>query len=209
VLDDPRHGSAPAPRPSAYPQANRTDHPDSVSRAHRSRGRRPGPPPARPARKAGAPEGWAVKATPPPRSRTNPGHGVARVLWLWRVQPGGRRLAAAHRLGGAPARRGGLRLRHLPVVRRERRRRGANGARPLCGGAGPAPRGGGSGHAGRRRRGRAGGGERDAAGRRAYLRLAEVRGDPPPRVVPHVAPSVRLRPPAVGRIPDPPGTEMP
>ncbi len=43
----------------------------------------------------------------------------------------------------------------------------------------------------------------------AYLRLAESCGDPPPLVVPYVVRSVRLRPPAAGRIPDPPGTEIP
>ena len=43
----------------------------------------------------------------------------------------------------------------------------------------------------------------------AYLRLAAACGDPPPLAVPYVARSVRLRPPAAGRIPDPPGTEMP
>ncbi len=42
-----------------------------------------------------------------------------------------------------------------------------------------------------------------------YLRLAEACGDPPPLVVPYVVRSVRLRPPVAGRIPDPPGTEIP
>ena len=43
----------------------------------------------------------------------------------------------------------------------------------------------------------------------AYLRLAESCGDPPPLAVPYAVRSVRLRPPAAGRIPDPPGTEIP
>ncbi len=43
----------------------------------------------------------------------------------------------------------------------------------------------------------------------AYLRLVEACGDPPPLVVPYAVRSVRLRPPAAGRIPDPPGTEIP
>ena len=43
----------------------------------------------------------------------------------------------------------------------------------------------------------------------AYLRLTEACGDPPPLAVPYAVRSVRLRPPAAGRIPDPPGTEIP
>jgi hypothetical protein len=43
----------------------------------------------------------------------------------------------------------------------------------------------------------------------AYLRLVEACGDPPPLVVPYAVRSVRLRPPTAGRIPDPPGTEIP
>jgi hypothetical protein len=43
----------------------------------------------------------------------------------------------------------------------------------------------------------------------AYLRLVEACGDPPPLVVPYTVRSVRLRPPAAGRIPDPPGEGTP
>jgi Pvc16 N-terminal domain len=42
----------------------------------------------------------------------------------------------------------------------------------------------------------------------AYLRLVEACGDPPPLVAPYTVRSVRLRPPAAGRIPDPPGTDV-
>ncbi len=49
----------------------------------------------------------------------------------------------------------------------------------------------------------------DAPSDDAYLRLAGACGDPPPLAVPYVVRSVRLSPPAAGRIPDPPGTEMP
>lgn len=42
-----------------------------------------------------------------------------------------------------------------------------------------------------------------------YRALAEACGDPPPLVVPYTVRNVRLLPPTAGRVPDPPGTEMP
>ncbi|GAA0569557.1 hypothetical protein GCM10009416_05000 [Craurococcus roseus] len=42
-----------------------------------------------------------------------------------------------------------------------------------------------------------------------YRALAGACGDPPPLVVPYTVRNVRLLPPTVGRVPDPPGTEMP
>ena len=42
-----------------------------------------------------------------------------------------------------------------------------------------------------------------------YRGLAGACGDPPPLVVPYTVRNVRLLPPMAGRVPDPPGTEMP
>jgi hypothetical protein len=158
---------------------------------------------------AGALDGWTVEVTTLPEARTNPGHGVALVLW--RVQPdepAGDTSPLRTASKGDPPEGGGLRLRYLLVVR------GSDGyaeqtmlgrcmavldRHPVAEGAG-AP----------------GAIAADALVMAieappddAYLRLAAACGDPPPLVVPYVARSVRLRPPAAGRIPDPPGTKMP
>ena len=158
---------------------------------------------------AGALDGWTVEATTLPEARTNPGHGVALVLW--RVQPdepAGDTSPLRTASKGDPPEGGGLKLRYLLVVR------GSDGGaeqtmlgrcmavldrHPVAEEAG-AP---GSIAA-----------EAlvvaiEAPPDDTYVRLAAACGDPPPLVVPYVARSVRLRPPAAGRIPDPPGTEMP
>ena len=158
---------------------------------------------------AGALEGWTVEATTLPEARTNPGHGVTLVLW--RVQPdepAGDTSPLRTASKGDPPEGGGFKLRYLLVVR------GSDGAaeqrmlgrcmavldrHPVAEETGPP-----------------GSVTADALvvaieapADDAYLRLAAACGDPPPLVVPYVARSVRLRPPAAGRIPDPPGTEMP
>jgi Pvc16 N-terminal domain len=158
---------------------------------------------------AGALEGWTVASTTLPEARTNPGHGVALVLW--RVQPdepAGDTSPLRTASKGDPPEGGGLKLRYLLLVRGgdgaaeqtmlgrcmavldrhpvvdEAGRPGAIDAEALVVSVEAPP---------------------DAA----YLRLVEACGDPPPLAVPYTVRSVRLRPPAAGRIPDPPGTEMP
>ncbi len=158
---------------------------------------------------ADALDGWTVEATTLPEARTNPGHGVTLVLW--RVQPdepAGDTSPLRTASKGDPPEGTGLKLRYLLAVR------GHDGAaeqamlgrcmavldrHPVAGEAG-AP------------------GSiaadalvvtMEAPPDDAYLRLAEACGDPPPLVVPYAARSVRLRPPVAGRIPDPPGTEIP
>jgi hypothetical protein len=158
---------------------------------------------------AGALEGWTIEAMTLPEARTKPGHGVAVVLW--RVQPDepARDTSPLRTASRADPPEGvGLKLRYLLVVRgndgeAEQAMIGrcvaALDQHPVVGEAG-APG--------------------DIAAEAlvvavetppddAYLRLVAACGDPPPLVVPYVARSVRLRPPAAGRIPDPPGTEMP
>ncbi len=158
---------------------------------------------------AGALEGLTIEAMTLPEARTNPGHGVALVLW--RVQPDEpagdtsplRTASKADPPGG-----GGLKLRYLLVARGSDGRAGqtmlgrcmaALDRHPVVEDAG-AP----------------GGIAAEALvvtvetpADEAYLRLVEACGDPPPLVVPYAVRSVRLRPPSAGRIPDPPGTEIP
>ena len=158
---------------------------------------------------AGGSEGWTVEAMTLPEARTKPGHGIALVLW--RVQPdeaAGDTAPVRTDSRADPPEGAGLKLRYLLVVR------GGDGAteqtmlgrcmaaldqHPVVGGPGAA-----------------GGVAAEALvvavetpPDEAYLRLVEACGDPPPLVVPYAARSVRLRPPAAGRIPDPPGTHMP
>ena len=159
---------------------------------------------------AGALEGWAVEAMTLPEARTKPGHGVALVLW--RVQPdepAGDTSPLRTASKADPPDGGGLKLRYLLVVR-----------------------GGSDGEAEQTMLGRCmavldrhpvvegtespGSIAADALvvsietpPDDAYLRLVEACGDPPPLAVPYAVRSVPLRPPAAGRIPDPPGTEFP
>jgi Pvc16 N-terminal domain len=158
---------------------------------------------------AGALDGWAVEAMTLPEARTKPGHGVALVLW--RVQPdepAGDTSPLRTASQADPPEGGGLKLRYLLVVR------GRNGEaeqtmlgrcmavldrHPVVEEAG-AP-----------------GGVAanalvvaiEAPPDEAYLRLVEACGDPPPLVLSYTVRSVRLRPPAAGRIPDPPGEGTP
>ena len=157
----------------------------------------------------GALEGWTIEAMTLPEARTKPGHGVAIVLW--RVQPdepAGDTSPLRTASRADPPEGVGLKLRYLLVVRGNDgeaeqamlgRCMAALDQHPMVGEAG-AP------------------GDITAEALvvaietppdDAYLRLAEACGDPPPLVLPYVARSVRLRPPAAGRIPDLPGTEMP
>jgi hypothetical protein len=159
---------------------------------------------------AGALEGWSVASTTLPEARTNPGHGIALVLW--RVQPdepAGNTAPLRTASRADPPEGGGLKLRYLLLVRggdsvAEQTMLGRCMAvldrHPVVAGQAGAP----------------GGIDAEALvvsveapPDDAYLRLVEACGDPPPLVVPYVARSVRLRPPAAGRIPDPPGTPMP
>ena len=158
---------------------------------------------------AGALEGLAIKAMTLPEARTNPGHGIAFVLW--RVQPdepAGDTSPLRTASKADPPEGGGLKLRYLLVVRAgegeaEQAMLGRCMAvldrHPVVEGAG-AP----------------GGVAAEALvvavetpADDVYLRLVEALGDPPPLMVPYAVRSVRLRPPAAGRIPDPPGTKMP
>ena len=153
---------------------------------------------------AGALDGWTVEATTLPEARTNPGHGIALVLW--RVQPdepAGDTSPLRTASKGDPPGGAGLKLRYLLVVR------------------------GGEGEAEQAMLGRC----MEALDRHpvvedagapgsiaaealvvavetpaddVYLRLVEALGDPPPLIVPYVVRSVRLRPPVAGRSPDPP-----
>lgn len=158
---------------------------------------------------AGAMGEWTIEAMRLPEARTNPGHGITLVLW--RVQPdepAGDTSPLRTASKADPPDGGGLKLRILLVVR------GIDGQaglamlgrcmavldrHPVVGDAG-AP------------------GKiaaealvvtMEAPPDDAYLRLAEVCGDPPPLIVPYAVRSVRLRPPTAGRLPDPPGTDMP
>ena len=158
---------------------------------------------------AGALEGWTIAAMTLPEARAKPGHGVAVVLW--RVQPdepAGDTSPLRTASKADPPEGVGLKLRYLLVVRGNDgeaeqamigRCMAALDQHPVVGEAG-AP------------------GDITAEALvvaietppdGAYLRLAEACGDPPPLVLPYVARSVRLRPPAADRIPDLPGTEMP
>lgn len=158
---------------------------------------------------AGALEGLTIETMNLPEARANPGHGVALVLW--RVQPdepAGDTSPLRTASKADPPDGGGLKLRYLLVAR------------------------GSDGHAEQTMLGRCMAAldrhpvVEDAGARggiaaealvvtletpadEAYLRLVEACGDPPPLVVPYAVRSVRLRPPAAGRIPDPPGTEIP
>jgi hypothetical protein len=145
--------------------------------------------------------GWAVEATTLPEARTRPGHGISLVLW--RVQPDEPAGDVDHQRSASlaePPEGVGLKLRYLLLVRgRDAAEEQAMLARcmgvldrhPVAGQGGvldpealvvaiEAPE--------------------DAA----YLRLIEACGDPPPLIVPYAVRSVRLRPPAAGRIPDTP-----
>ena len=143
-----------------------------------------------------------------PEARTKPGHGVALVLW--RVQPDeptGDTLPLRTASKADPPDGGGLKLRYLLVVR------GSDGEaeqamlgccmavldrHPVVEEA--------------RAPGNVAAGALvvtiEAPPDDAYLRLAEACGDPPPLVMPYTVRSVRLRPPAAGRIPDPPGPDV-
>jgi hypothetical protein len=155
-------------------------------------------------------EGWAVEAMTLPEARTKPGHGVALVLW--RVQPdepAGDTSPLRTASQADPPEGGGLKLRYLLVVRgrdgeaeQEQMMLGRCMAmldrHPVVEDAG-AP----------------GSVAADALvvaieapPDDAYFRLAEACGDPPPLVVPYTVRSVRLRPPAAGRIPEPRGPEV-
>jgi len=158
---------------------------------------------------AGAPDGWTVDATTLPGARTNPGHGITLVLW--RVQPDEPAgdtspLRAASK--GDPPEGGGLKLRYLLMVRGHDggaeqtmlgRCMAALDRHPVVEDAG------------------ARGGiaaealvvTLETPADEAYLRLVEACGDPPPLVVPYAVRSVRLRPPAAGRIPDQPDDGIP
>jgi hypothetical protein len=157
---------------------------------------------------AGALSGLAIEAMTLPEARTKPGHGVALVLW--RVQPdepAGDTSPLRTASKADPPEGGGLKLRYLLVVRgsdgeaeqtmlgrcmavldrhpvvEEARAPGSVAADALVV-------------------------TLEAPPDEAYLRLVEACGDPPPLVAPYTVRSVRLRLPAAGRIPDPPGTDV-
>lgn len=158
---------------------------------------------------AGALDGWTIEAMTLPEARTNPGHGIALVLW--RVQPDepeGDTSPLRTASKGDPPEGIGLKLRYLLVVR------GSEGEveqtmlgrcmavldqHPVVEETG-AP-----GHIAAEALVVAIETPSDAA----YLHLAEACGDPLPLIVPYTIRSVRLRPPTAGRIPDAPGTNMP
>ncbi len=158
---------------------------------------------------AGALEGWTVTAMTLPEARTNPGHGITLVLW--RVQPdepAGDTSPLRTASKADPPEGVGLKLRYLLVVR------GSDGqAEQTMLGRCMAVL---DQHPVAEETGAPGSIAADALvvaieapPDDAYIRLAEACGDPPPLMVPYVARSVRLRPPVAGRIPDPPGTEIP
>jgi hypothetical protein len=158
---------------------------------------------------AGALEGLTIEAMTLPEARTNPGHGVALVLW--RVQPdepAGDTSPLRTASAADPPDGGGLKLRYLLVAR------GSDGyaEQTMLGRCMAAL----DRHPVVEDAGARGGIAAEALvvtletpADEAYLRLVEACGDPPPLVVPYAVRSVRLRPPAAGRIPDPPGTEIP
>jgi Pvc16 N-terminal domain len=160
---------------------------------------------------ADALDGWTVEATTLPEARANPGHGVTFVLW--RVQPdepAGDTSPLRTASKRDPPEGVGLKPRCLLVVRGN-----DGGAEQTMLGRCMAVL---DRHPVAEETGAPGSIAADALvvavevpPDDAYLRLVEACGDPSPLVVPYVARSVHLRPPAAGRIPDQPaGTaEMP
>jgi hypothetical protein len=152
-------------------------------------------------------DGWSVEAMTLTEARTNPGHGIALVLW--RVQPdepAGDTSPLRTASKADPPDGGGFMLRYLLVVRGKDsedeqvmlgRCMAALDQNPVVSDA------------------RAPG--NIAAGTLvvtietptddAYLRLMEACGEPPPLAVPYVVHSVRLRPPTTARTSDVSGTE--
>ncbi len=144
--------------------------------------------------------GWSVEAMTLPEARTRPGHGVSLVLW--RVQPdepSGNTDPQRSASLGEPPEGVGLKLRYLLVVRGHDsddeqamlgRRMAVLHDSPVV------------------QQGAALDAQAlvvavETPDDAAYLCLVEACGDPPPIVVPYAVRSVRLRPPAAGRIPDP------
>ncbi len=147
--------------------------------------------------------GWTIETMTLPEARTQPGHGIALVLW--RVQPdepAGDTEPVRTASKGDPPEGLGLRLRYLLLVR------GSDGAseqvmlgrcvaalheHPVVADAGePASI-----------TAEALVVSVETPMDEAYLQLMLACGDPPPLIVPYTVRSVRLRPPAAGRIPDP------